>query len=244
MAILVKFIADNAAWFYGLCAVLALLFLRVAWGARRERLQALFTLEKEAALKREARLLWVALGLFAFLALIFSLERYVSPSLVLPEEPVATPTLLFLPTPSATPAPPTPTPTATATRLRPTRPALLPTPTETPTPKAAVAPPPQCPNPAARLTAPGAGATVSGVVQFTGTANVENFQYYKLELGVGPSPTEWAFLFSRETPVVDGPLGSWDSSTVSPGTYTIRLVVVDRTGNYPPPCQVTLQVVR
>ncbi|MGC8836942.1 MAG: hypothetical protein ACP5UM_00880, partial [Anaerolineae bacterium] len=91
MAILVKFIADNAAWFYGLCAVLALLFLRVAWSARRERLQAMFTLEKEAALKREGRLLWVALGLFAFLALIFSLERYVAPSIVLPTEPAATP---------------------------------------------------------------------------------------------------------------------------------------------------------
>ncbi|MGQ9594545.1 MAG: hypothetical protein ACUVXH_08460 [Anaerolineae bacterium] len=242
MAVLVQFLADHAAWFYGLCAVLALLFLRVAWSARRERLQAIFTLEKEAAVKREGRLLWVALGLFAFLALIFSLERYVAPSLVLPTEPAATPTLLFLPTPSATPAPPTSTPTATATRLRPTRPAL-PTPTETPTPRP-VAPPPQCPNPAARITAPGAGATVSGVVQFTGTANVENFQYYKLELGVGPSPTEWAFLFSKETPVVDGPLGSWDSAAVPPGTYTIRLVVVDRTGNYPPPCQVTLQVVR
>ncbi len=242
MAVLVKFVADNASWFYGLCAVLALLFLRVAWSARQERLQAIFTLEKEAAAKREARLLWVAVVLFAFLALIFSLERYVAPSLVLPVEPQATPTLLFLPTPSATPAPPTATPTATATRVRPTRPAL-PTPTETPTPRPA-APPPQCPSPAARITAPGAGATVSGVVQFTGTANVENFQYYKLELGVGPSPTEWAFLFSREAPVVDGPLGSWDSATVPPGTYTIRLVVVDRTGNYPPPCQVTLQVVR
>lgn len=244
MAVLVKFIADNAAWFYGLCAVLALLFLRVAWGARRERLQAIFTLEKEAAVKREGRLLWIALALFAFLGLIFSLERYVAPSIALPEEPVATPTLLLLPTPSATPAPPTATPTATATRLRPTRPATIPpTPTETPTP-APVGPPPQCPNPAARITAPGAGSTVSGVVQFTGTANVENFQYYKMELGVGPSPTEWAFLFSRDTPVVDGLLGSWDSATVPPGTYTIRLVVVDRTGNYPPPCQVTLRVER
>lgn len=243
MAVLVKFIADNAAWFYGLCAVLALLFLRVAWSARRERLQAIFTLEKELALKRETRLLWVAFGLLAFLALIFSLERYVAPSIVLPAEPEATPTLLFLPTPTATPAPPTATPTATATRLRPTRPAILPTPTETPTPRPVV-PAPQCPNPAARITTPGMGATVSGVVQFTGTANIENFQYYKMELGVGPSPTEWAFLFSRDTPVVDGPLGSWDSATVPPGTYTIRLVVVDRTGNYPPPCQVTLQVVR
>ncbi|MBC7223600.1 MAG: hypothetical protein H5T59_04885 [Anaerolineae bacterium] len=243
MAILVKFVADNAAWFYGLCAVLALLFLRVAWSARRERLQAIFTLEKEAAAKRETRLLWVALAILAFLALIFSLERYVAPSIALPVEPEATPTLLFLPTPSATPALPTPTPTATATRVRPPRPTRLPTPTDTPTP-APPAPPPQCPNPAAQITAPGNGATVTGVVQFAGTANVENFQYYKLELGVGASPKEWAFLFSKETPVVNGPLGSWDSATVPSGTYTIRLVVVDVTGNYPPPCQVTLQVTR
>ena len=243
MTVLVKFVGNYATWFYGLCAVLALLFLRVAWGVRRERLQAIFTLEREAAAKRAGRLLWVALGLLAFMALIFSVAHYLAPSITLPGEPEAAPTLLFLPTPSATPEPPTATPTATVTRVRPTRPVLQPTPTDTP--KAPpTAPPAQCPSPGSQITSPGAGQVVKGVVQFVGTANVEGFEYYKLELGVGESPQEWAFLFSKQTAVVNGPLGSWDSGMVPPGTYTIRLVVVDHTGNYPPPCQVTVQVER
>lgn len=243
MAVLVKFIADHAMWFYGLCILAALVLLRLAWGLRRERLQAIFTLEREFAHKRQARLLWVSLVLFAFLALIFAVEQYVGPSIVLPTEPDATPTLLFLATPSATPAPPTATPTATRERELPPRPTPRVTATPTPTPKPSVAPP-QCPNPAAQITSPGVGQVVTGSVQFVGTANVENLDYYKLELGVGESPDQWAFLFSRQEPVVNGTLGSWNSGTVPPGVYTIRLVVVDRTGNYPPPCQVTLKVER
>jgi len=243
MTVLVKFIAEHAAWFYGLAAVLALLFLRVAWGARRERLKAIFTLEREAAVKRQTHVLWAAIGIFVFLALIFAVERYIAPSITIPGEPEATPTLLFLPTPSTTPATPTATPTPTRTRTRPTRPTRQPTATGTPEAHPSALPP-QCPSPGSQITSPGIGQVVTGVVQFSGTAQVENFEYYKMELGVGESPREWGFLFSKQSPVVKGALGSWDSGTVAPGTYTIRLVVVDSTGNYAPPCQVTVKVER
>ena len=72
MAVLVRFISDNAAWFYGSCAVLALFLLFLASAARRERLQAVFTLERETAEKKQARLLWGAIGIMALLALLFA----------------------------------------------------------------------------------------------------------------------------------------------------------------------------
>jgi hypothetical protein len=88
------------------------------------------------------------------------------------------------------------------------------------------------------------GQKVQGLVQFVGTANVRDFDYYKLEMGPGDAPRNWSFLFSRQSAVVNGPLGAWNSDTVPPGMYTIRLIVVDRTGNYPEPCRVTVIVER
>lgn len=85
----------------------------------------------------------------------------------------------------------------------------------------------------AAILAPQSGAAVSGIVQIEGTASLgADFQYYKLE--VAPVGTEaWGDLVgeAREQ-VVNGQLGVWDSAGVADGAYTIRLRVVDPTGNY------------
>jgi len=39
-----------------------------------------------------------------------------------------------------------------------------------------------------------------------------------------------------------GYAGALNVDNLPPGTYTIRLTVVDQTSNYPPPCQVTIEV--
>jgi hypothetical protein len=44
--------------------------------------------------------------------------------------------------------------------------------------------------------------------------------------------------------VAGGVLGTFNSGSYPAGTYTLRLVVVDQTGNYPTPCQVTITVQR
>lgn len=57
------------------------------------------------------------------------------------------------------------------------------------------------------------------------------FQYYKFE--IKPERERgWAFLNRSETPVADGILFNWDTRNTLPGPYWLRLVVVDRTGNY------------
>lgn len=85
----------------------------------------------------------------------------------------------------------------------------------------------------AAILAPVGGTTVFGIVQIEGTASLgADFQYYKLEFA--PAGTEaWGDLAGQAPQqVVNGQLGVWDSAAVPDGSYTLRLRVVDPTGNY------------
>ncbi len=85
----------------------------------------------------------------------------------------------------------------------------------------------------AAITAPQPGASVSSLVQIMGTASLGgDFQYYKLEFA--PASSEGFTVFSGlvRQQVTNGQLGVWDSASVPDGTYSIRLRVVDQTGNY------------
>jgi hypothetical protein len=162
------------------------------------------------------------------------------------------------PTATATVAPATPTPTeeatteeteATATPVptvaKPTAtPAITVTlvPTDTPEPVAAA---PSCPDPRAVITSPGVNQVVSGTVDIYGTAENPNFQYYKVEYAEGadvdPDST-FAFLADARVQITGGLLTSFDSTNFVNGPYTIKLTVVDNSGNFPPPCAVSIVI--
>ena len=159
------------------------------------------------------------------------------------------------PTATSTPttAPPTPTPTeeveATATPV-PTaaEPTATPqitvtlVPTVTPEPVAAA---PNCPDPRAVITSPGVNQVVSGTVEIYGTATNPNFQYYKLEYAEGANvdpESTFAFLSDARVQVTDGLLSSFDSTNFVNGPYTLKLTVVDNSGNFPPPCTVDILI--
>ena len=176
------------------------------------------------------------------------------------------------PAPTATPVPVTPTPTPvppTATPAAPTPRPLAPTATPVPAedaeatatpiaedeeaaeeeaaeePAEVIAPPAACPDPRAVIFSPGANATISGTVEIFGTAQHENFQYYKLEYEPGANidpAAEFAFLTDVNQPVAEGLLATVNTAVFDNGPYTLRLTVVDRTGNFPPPCTVTVQI--
>ncbi len=241
MRILLEMVASYARWIYLACALGAIWYLRVVYQARKERKAALFPLEKEAARARihtalSATILLVTVLVVTYVATTKLVEIVPEPT----ERPIlGTPTAILLATPTPTPAPTnTPTPTATPTRKR-----VRPTPRlqvlATPTPKIR---PPSCPDPRSVITSPGVGAVLTGPTQITGTAVHEAFQFYKLEFGIGENPKQWSYFDGRKSPVQNGVLGTFNASAVPNGTYTIRLVVVDNTGNYPPPCQVTVVV--
>jgi len=88
---------------------------------------------------------------------------------------------------------------------------------------------------------PKEGTTLSGVVWAKGTADHERFGYYKLEYRKD-GLDDWHYITGGEAPIHNGTLGAWDTNTVPDGPYTFRLVIVDQTGNYPPPCEIAVHV--
>jgi hypothetical protein len=246
---ILRVVADYQWWIFGAFGLLFLFFLRRALLARREGARSIFKLEQEQARGKYARSVVAMVIILILMAAIFSVNMFLLPSLNRPPEPTPTATSgpLVAPTLTATPPPATITPTATATRVRPTRPVR---PTATPEVVATEPPavrPPSCPNPNVRLTSPGVNQVVRGNVPIRGTANIANFQYYKVEVGPGASPkdNEWTVVGQlHQAPVSGGLLETFNSNAYPPGTYTLRLVVVDNTGNYPAPCRVTVSVQR
>jgi hypothetical protein len=84
-------------------------------------------------------------------------------------------------------------------------------------------------------------AVLKGPVEVTGSANVDDFDYYKFELRPAGA-TNWSTMQLFREAVADGFLGIWDTSALPAGAYTFRLVVVDKTGNYPEPCEVPVTI--
>jgi hypothetical protein len=116
----------------------------------------------------------------------------------------------------------------------------------TPLPQATLDPA-GCQNPQATLTSPSDADSLTGLVTVTGTASIENFAFFKYEYipisGGLPTPgAVWRAISAGTQPVVDGDLGPWDTSLVTPGDYAFRLVVTDTAGNAPMPCVVTVRV--
>jgi LysM repeat protein len=91
------------------------------------------------------------------------------------------------------------------------------------------------------LLLPRPDARLSGVIHAKGTAVIEDFWYYKLEYRAD-GLDNWHYITGEHEPVVEGYLGSFDTQTVPNGTYFFRLVIVDLTGNYPPPCEIVVHV--
>jgi len=244
-----ELLAEYQWWVYGVLALILLFYLRRAILARREGARSIFKLEQEQARTRYSRSVIVSAVILLLMVAVFFVSNPLQASPSPTPEPTPTETTGPLAASTLTPTPPpaTITPTATATRERPTPPAR---PTMTPEVEVTATPvvrPPACPNPDVRITSPGANQVVQGNVPIRGTANLSNFQYYKVEVGPGSNPKdhEWTVVGQlHQSPVAGGVLETFNSSAYPPGAYTLRLVVVDQTGNYPQPCQVTVTVQR
>jgi membrane peptidoglycan carboxypeptidase len=78
------------------------------------------------------------------------------------------------------------------------------------------------------ISAPASGATVSGTVTVTGRAASTDFEWYRLEYGAGASPATWTVIQESTTSVTNSTLALWNTSGLTPGQYTLRLVVKDR----------------
>ncbi len=83
------------------------------------------------------------------------------------------------------------------------------------------------------ITSPAGGDTVSGDVIISGTAVIEPFLRYELYYKRDPSGDDAYIYFDGGTSqVINGQLGIWRTSSLAPGTYSVRLRVVKADGNY------------
>jgi hypothetical protein len=242
---LVDIIEQHTIWIYAACALVILYYLRVYLLARQARLGTIFTIEREVAAHREGEAMSGIGTMLGLIVVVIGLKYYVMPTIDVTELAEPTPTVTLMPVAATTREPtPTPTPEATPTTpptRRPAPPTQVIVPTEAPT--ATSAPPPACPDPNIRITSPGMGSVVSGQVAIQGTANHGQFQFYKVELGVGPDPSNWSVINDiHRSPVANGVLERFNTQAVPNGVYSLRLVVVDQTGNFPPPCRVQVTV--
>ena len=263
MGFIIEAVATYAAYIYALCGLVALYHIYKVWLVRSERRQAVFSLEREKAMRELFGIFYVAMLLVGLMGVTY----FVSTTLAQAVEPIVAesrspqPNLPFMPTPTTTPLPitltpvvnavvslPTPTAPATGTVSADTTVQLTaeasPAPeTPTPVPAAPAASSPACGDPRAAISSPGNGQTVSGVISIQGTAMHESFQYYKVEFAPGANASGgFVYLGGGNSPVQGGVLANVDTAALGPGQWTLRLVVVDQTGNFPDPCAVTITV--
>lgn len=261
MVVIFQIIATYAPYIYFVCGLAALYQLYRLWQVRSERRQAIFSLERERAVRDLSGIFTIAMVLLALMGITYFASRTIPQAIV--AAPAAEPTLpaqfALVVTPTNTPLPVTPTDTPTAT--------TTPTP-EPPTPDAAAAlqtqqalqeatptpelqapvaqqagAPPDCPDPRAVISSPGNGASVSGVFTIVGTARHDQFSYYKVEFAPGANATQgFIYLADGRGEVFGGVLASVNSRGFANGAWTFQLTVVDQTGNFPDPCRVTLTI--
>jgi hypothetical protein len=231
MVFLLQLIRKYEVWLYGLCGLVLIYYVRRAWQARREWAAAFFGLEREVAGSHLLRALSGALFCCLVAGGIYYVSGYLTTEFEIPEVMGAEPTPILIPTPipTPTPGPPTPVPLPTSTRQA--------VHTVQPSPTAAITAAPRviapsCPDPGAQLAAPGLNQVVGNLVQVQGTAQIQDFDYYKFEFRAAGSEAAWAFLQRHDQPVAGGMLGTWDVSALPNGEYEFRLVVVRRDGNY------------
>jgi len=221
-----QFLRDYEIWIYIILGILALWQIRKFALAWEELRGAFFGLEREAAQSRvnSAAIMIVILILMAVAE--FTIVTFVIPTLpganLLP-----TPRLDLLATPTTTLPAPTQNPNET--------PQATPTLSEIPGAEGCV--PAQI-----NITSPQNGSRISGSVTIQGSADIPNFGFYTLQIA-HPGDAIWLPPMQvGQEPVRKETLSIWDTTSLSPGEYLLKLVVTDNVGNELDPCTIQLTV--
>jgi len=74
------------------------------------------------------------------------------------------------------------------------------------------------------ILSPREGQVVQGLVEITGNVTLLGISSYELSFAYNDDPTEtWFVLPSNVLPVFEGVLGTWDTTTLTDGDYSLRL---------------------
>ncbi len=223
MAVIYQALSTFEVPIYIVLAIGALFTFRWLWRSWNEWREAVYSLEKEFALRRMGQSIAAVT-----LILVFFCGEFILASFVIPSLPasffIATPTLDLLATPTGTIS----ADLATQIALTPRVVATLSSTTG-------------CVQGKLIITSPKSGSEISGKVDINGTVNIPNLGFYKYEVAPLNSDT-WATISAGRDVVVDGTLGQWDTTPLTTGDYQLRLVATDNQGNAFPPCIITIRV--
>lgn len=210
-------------WIYVLLGAVGIFFLRKLIIELEHLHASLFGMEREIAQRQLTATITVLVivGLFALGE--FMVATFVAPAF--PSVQLPTPTLNLA-------ASPTPT---LGALLTPTLSGVI---GSTPTPLVQEG----CTPKVVEWSYPPPGEEVSGRVTLKGTVNLDNLGFYKYEYST-PGSTTWSTIAADNTKKVDEDLGIWDTTTLTPGDYLLRLVVTDSQNQLLPACVVTVRVV-
>ena len=222
---ILQFFRTYEVWIYIILGVLALWQIRKFALGWEELRGAFFGMEREAAQARVNSAATMIVILIIMAVAEFTIVTFVAPT-VPGANPLPTTTLDLLATPTTTLSAPTQNPNGT--------PGSTPTPGE-------VAAAQSCVAGQVNLTSPLNGDSIKGSITVNGTANIPNFGFYTLQIA-HPGDTIWLPIQVGQKVVVNDALGTWDTSTLTPGAYMLQLVVTDNVGKAATPCAIQVTV--
>lgn len=224
-----RFFRNYEIWLYLLLSLGLLIYLRKFLVSWQELRGAVFGLERESAQGRLNQAASILALLIILMVAEFVLVSFVAP-LHPGSSPLPTTTLNPLATPTTT-LPPASTETGGT-----------PQPTFTPLPTIELASS-NCLPGQSQITFPDSGAQIEGEVTIEGTAFITNFGFYKLEVARRQESLWRTIQAGRET-VQNGILVElWDTTSLEPGDYVLRLVVTNTDGENLPDCRIPIQIV-
>ena len=224
-----SFFRTYEMWMYVILLLAGIIYIRRFILAWEELRRAAFGLERESAQSHLNQSAGMLVLLFIMAVAIFVIVSFVAPAFPA-SIPLQTPTMDLLASPSATLEEGTfPEPLETPTVDLPSLTATIEVVGE------------GCIPGQIMLSDPVDGAQISGVIVILGTANVENFGFYKYEVA-RLGETVWQTIQAGRDLVENGELGQWDTRTMAPGDYMLRLVIVDNQGESLDPCVIRVNV--
>lgn len=221
---LLRFLSKYEILFYVFAGLIILISARKTFVSWREWSGSIFGLEKEHSQRKFNQGLTVVVFSVLLMVGLFIVNTFITPTV---------PGIQQLPTPTIdmTQQPPTATPAPTAVV---TAQGIIPTITSYFSRG--------CIPDQLDWTDPRNGDTISGTLELKGTVNVENLGFYKYEFAPMGSDT-WTTIAAGNTIVMNDLLGgAWDTSTLVPGDYELRLVVNDNENNPLPACMIQVTI--
>jgi hypothetical protein len=220
-----QFFRAYEIWIYIILGILGIWQVRKFALAWEELRGAFFGMEREAAQSRVNSAATMVVLLLIMAVAEFTVVTFVVPTIP-GANPLPTTTLDLLATPTITLPPPTQNPNET--------PGVTPTPGE-------VAAADGCAAGQVNLTSPLNGDRISGSITVRGSADIPNFGFYTLQIA-HPGDVIWLPIQVGQQAIKNEALGTWDTSTLIPGAYMLKLVVTDNVGNVLTPCAIQVTV--